>query len=371
MIHAERLRPEAELARKLVMAEHQIGLWMLEASQLAAEFAQTEYWFDQGFNTPIDWLRFNCFLTEKVAGDRIVVGEQLDAMPETSEAMQEGEIGFAHLVVMARTAKAIGESFDEKALLPIARETSPGKFYFKSLHYRHSMDAKGYTREQVGLMENRHLNLATAEDGCLLINGVLDPMGGAAVRSALEPLAQKSGQHDDRVLDQRWADALVELACGGKPAHLQVTTSVETLKGLVGAAGAEMEFALPLSSTTVQRMACDCSVTRILLNQESLPVDVGRAKRIISSPAMRALKARDGHCRWPGCERPASRCHGHHVIHWANGGPTDLSNLVLLCRRHHWMVHEGDWQLVRMDDGGVMPVAPTVTFGLARGPDYY
>jgi hypothetical protein len=369
MIHAERLRPEAELARKLVMAEHQIGLWMLEASQLAAEFAQSEYWFDQGFNTPIDWLRFNCFLTEKVAGDRIAVGEQLDSVPETSQAMQEGEIGFAHLVVMARTAKAIGASFDEKALLPIARETSPGKFYFKSLHYRHSMDAKGYTREQVGLMENRHLSLATAEDGCLLINGVLDPVGGAAVRTALEPLAQKSGVHDDRILEQRFADALVELACGGQPAHLQVTTSVETLKALAGAAGAEMEWALPLSATTVRRMACDCSVTRVLLNQESMPVDIGRAERMIKRPKRRALTSRDKHCQWPGCERPASRCDAHHLVHWVNGGATDLSNLVLLCHRHHWMVHEGDWHLVKTDDGGVMPIAPTVTFGLPRGPD--
>src|SRR5207249_5431440 len=71
----------------------------------------------------------------------------------------------------------------------------------------------------------------------------------------------------------------VELASGGKPANLQVTASVETLKGLAGAAGAEMEFSLPISSTAVQRMACDCSVTRVLLSQESVTIDVGRSKR--------------------------------------------------------------------------------------------
>ena len=92
------------------------------------------------------------------------------------------------------------------------------------------------------------------------------------------------------------------------------------------------------------------------------------SKWIISGALSRALKARDGHCRWPGCERSASICDGHHLVHWINGGPTDLENLVLLCRRHHRMVHEGEWQLVKTE-GQVVTVAPMVTFGLPRGPD--
>ena len=78
--------------------------------------------------------------------------------------------------------------------------------------------------------------------------------------------------------------------------------------------------------------------------QESVTIEVGRSNRVISSGLSRALKARDGHCRWPGCERSASMCDGHHLVHWINGGPTDLDNLVLLCRRHHRMVHEGGWR---------------------------
>src|SRR5207247_9113276 len=124
------------------------------------------------------------------------------------------------------------------------------------------------------------------------------------------PLARKSGEHDDRVLDQRYADALVELASGGKPANLQVTASVETLKGLAGAAGAEMEFSLPISSTSLQRMACDCSVTRVLLSQESVTIDVGRSERVISAAARKALAPRDGHGRGPACDRPAPRGDG-------------------------------------------------------------
>ncbi|HKV88617.1 MAG TPA: HNH endonuclease signature motif containing protein, partial [Candidatus Dormibacteraeota bacterium] len=90
--------------------------------------------------------------------------------------------------------------------------------------------------------------------------------------------------------------------------------------------------------------------------------------RVIDGATRKALKTRDGHCRWPGCERPASWCDGHHLVHWAQGGGTDLENLVMLCRRHHRLVHEGGWQLVKSEDG-IIPLAPTVSFGLPRGPD--
>ena len=187
-----------------------------------------------------------------------------------------------------------------------------------------------------------------------------------AVRTALEPLARRTRWDDARNLEKRYADALVELAAGGRPANLQITASVETVKGLAGAAGGEMEFSLPVSSTTVQRMACDCSVMRVLLDQESVVVDVGRSRRVISGPARRALQARDGHCQWPACERPASRCDGHHLVHWINGGNTELSNLILLCHRHHWLVHEGGWQLVKTHEG-MVSIAPLHSWGGGGG----
>jgi Domain of unknown function (DUF222) len=216
-------------------------------------------------------------------------------------------------------------------------------------------------------------------DGSLLISGVLDPEGGAALRTALEPLARRSGAHDDRDRERRLADALVDLSVhaldsgvipqqGSQRTHLQVTASLETLLGLPGAPAADMEFSLPISSKTVERLACDCSVTRILLGSDSMVIDVGRAKRTISGPARKALNVRDRGCTWPSCERPASWTSGHHVKHWFYGRTNDPPNLTLLCYRHHWMVHEGNWQIVRGDDGRMLTIPPTVTFGLPRGP---
>ena len=117
-------------------------------------------------------------------------------------------------------------------------------------------------------------------------------------------------------------------------------------------------------------MTCDCNVTRILLGADSAVIDVGRSKRKIPGSTRKALNVRDKGCRWPGCDRPATWTAGHHFVHWTKGGPTDLSNLVLLCHRHHWMVHEGGWQIVQVDGGRLRAIPPTLDFyqRLARGP---
>jgi hypothetical protein len=373
---------DAEVGPELRQILHEKDLLELRAARVAARFASTDEYDEQGFASPIDWIRFNCHQTSTAAADLIAVGKKLEMVPESAQAVSRGEIGFAHLKAMVRTANAVGAKFDEALLLAKARENSPGKFYYLCNHYRHSADRKGFEAEQADLVENRKLWISTGEDGAVLISGVFDPVGGAAIRTALEPLARRSGAHDDRSREKRFADAAVDLAThaldsglipqqGSQRTHLQVTTSLETLLGLPGAPAADLEFSpLPISSKTVERLACDCSVTRILLDSESTVIDVGRAKRTISGPARKALNVRDRGCVWTGCERPASWTSGHHLKHWIHGGTNEPSNLALLCYRHHWMVHEGHWQIVRGEDGRIVTIPPTVTFGApARGPD--
>jgi hypothetical protein len=371
----------AELGMELMRLARERDLIDLRFSLVASDFAATDHYDKEGYISPIDWIRFNCHMTANAVADRVAVGGRLGELTESTDAMVSGRIGFAHMAVMARTANALGDRFKESALLDKAVENSPGKFHHICRHYRHAADRKGYEAEQAELVENRWLSLSSVEDGSLLISGVLDPVGGAALRTALEPLARKSGAHDDRNRDRRLADALVDMSMhaldnglvpqsGSQRTHLQVTTSLETLLGLDGAPAAEMEFSLPISSKTVERLACDCSVTRILLGSDSMIIDVGRAKRVISGPQRKALNARDMGCVWPGCDRPASWTSAHHIDHWIRGGSGDLPNLALLCYRHHWMVHEGNWQIVRGDDGRMLTIPPTLTFGPSpRGSD--
>ena len=363
----------ARLAMELIGSRQTIDREELRFSQFAIAFEKTRYWEEEGFISALDWIRFNCRMTSTAAGDRLAVGGHLDELGRSAEAMEKGEIGYAHLTVMARTANAVGAAFDEDRLLPVAKEHTPGRFHYRSLHFRHAVDPRRYADEQAEQVENRRLRLNTGEDGALLISGILDPVGGAALRTALEPLAKPSGAHDDRNLEQRYADALVELATSrrgaGHTVSMQVTTSIETLLGLYGAPGAENEFTLPISARTVERWACDCSITRVLM-QDSVVIDVGRSERVIRGPRRRALIARDLHCQWPACDRPASWCDGHHIVSWVHGGGSEIENQVLLCGRHHWKVHEGGWQLIRSAaDRNIAVIPPTVTFGYPRGPD--
>jgi hypothetical protein len=364
-------RTSEEVAGEMVHLRHQSDRLDLEFSEDAASFAATDEYDAQGSVSPIHWVRLNCHMGGGAAADRIAVGQQIAKMPESVAALETGEIGFAHLALVARTASAIAESgtnvpFDESSLLNTAREFSVGRFRNFCHHARHAADPEGYTREEVEAVEARSLTFSTGEGGMVWLRGMLDPEGGAALRTALEPLAKRTGKDDVRKLDRRMGDAIVEAAHhlldnGLVPQRpqLQITTTMENLLDRVGAPAADLELSpLPISAKAVERMACDCNVTRIVLGADSMVIDVGRSRRVISPAQKRALNVRDKGCRWPGCDRPASWTSGHHLVYWTRGGPTDLPNLCLLCHRHHWMVHEGGWQLVKADNGQFVTIPP-------------
>src|SRR5256885_2657150 len=138
------------IACQLITLRRVIDQLELKFSQLAAEFDKTDRWDYEGFNSSGDWIRFNCRMTSNAAYDRLAVGERLAEMPRSTDAMDGGEIGFAHLAVMARTAEAVGKGFEESKLLALAREDLPGKVHYKCLHYPDSVGAKKDSQEQNG-----------------------------------------------------------------------------------------------------------------------------------------------------------------------------------------------------------------------------
>src|SRR5260370_2334604 len=186
------------------------------------------------------------------AADRVCVGQQLERLANSAAAVTAGEIGFAHVAHIARTAARVGEKLDEARLLRHARKESVFKFHNTCLHAQHAADAKAVVEEEKEGVEARSLHLYTADDGCVLVKGILDKVGVAALRTAPEPLAKRAGKDDDRSRDRRLGDALVDLALhaldNGAPnqrPHLQVTTSLETLLGLAGAPPPHLHFSLP------------------------------------------------------------------------------------------------------------------------------
>lgn len=370
-------RHPADLGDDLVGLRHCIDLLELQFAQRAAEFAATDQYEQAGSLSPETWIRHACHMSGVAAAGAVRTGEQAHALPESTTALREGRIGFAHLSMLARTAEAVtadargaatGPHFDERPLLELAQEHSVSRFRHDCAHARHAADAPGFLAAHVSDTELGALELVPVDRGVML-HGVLDEVGGAALRTALEPLAGKSGPDDTRPRSKRLADALVELAhhgldsgvlpsqAGQRP-HLQVTATVDTLVGAHGAPAGELVFANPVPAATVQRLACDASVTRVLMDAKSAIIDVGRARRIPSAATRRALIARDKGCAWPACERPPSWTAAHHLHHWAHGGRTDLKNLALLCHRHHFMVHERGWRVLRAHDGRLLAVPP-------------
>ena len=159
--------------------------------------------------------------------------------------------------------------------------------------------------------EQRYLHLS--EFGRMYkLDAVLDRAGGAALRSALDALAKPLGIDDARTPKQRRADAMVELVHhamdkgtlprrNGVRPHISVNTTIEGLKGELGAAASELQSGLPVSRKTVQRWACDGALHRAL-KADSVVVDVGRVTRTVSPAQWRALKARYKSCCWHGCD---------------------------------------------------------------------
>ena len=217
------------------------------------------------------------------------------------------------------------------------------------------------------------------EDGTTYINILVEQAEAAFTRSVLEERAKRLGPDDHRRHPRRLADAFVALMhevlaekdggeVVGRQVVINVTCTAETLMGLKGAPAADIEYGDPISGATVARLACEAKITKILLDGKLIPVGVATTKRVLSKAERRALNARDGHCRYPGCSRGPSGCEAHHIIWWSRGGKTELKNMILLCAYHHWRVHEGGWILVVSDDLSRIQAIPPQLSGLARGP---
>jgi hypothetical protein len=184
---------------------------------------------------------------------------------------------------------------------------------------------------------------------------VLDPEGMAALEAAVGPLSAPrpvDGEPDLRPSQQRRAEALVEVvrravAAGeGVPstakAQLFVTVDHEVLANGLRGAGATVggpDAGTLLAPQTVRRLACDAALIPVVLGGAGEVLDWGRQKRLFTPAQVKRLWLRDGGCSYPGCSIPAHWADAHHLVHWADGGPTDLTNAALLCGHHHRLVH--------------------------------
>ena len=328
------------------------------SAEVIRRFEKSGAWAQDGATDMIAWLKSNGRLSGGAALERVSVARQLEKLPETADAFLRGDLGYGHVAIMTRTAERVGTSTfkkEEASLLQAAQTMDPGKFAVEAKKFEIRVDEAAALAESNRAYSRRYLHLSDVKDGLVHLDGLLDAEGGAVVKTALDALMPPPKHDDDRTAGQRRADALVDLArhsmsgsklgsTGGMRPHLVITASVEALAGVKGAEPADLEGVGPIANETLQRHACDATVSWLLAKTE-INQETSHEHRQIPPSVRRALVARDKDCVFNGCHRPASWCDGHHVRWWTRGGKTELENLALLCGRHHRMVHEEGWSI--------------------------
>jgi hypothetical protein len=286
-------------------------------------------------------------------------------MPETWRALEEGDVSMSAVRVLVAAREADPQAFghSEIALVDAARVHSVHDLQRVASYWRQAVEREAALDGEEKLRERRRLHASVTFMGMVRVDGDLDPETGetllTALRAVLDSESRSGREGDDRTPAQRRADALGEVCrqwldladrptiAGEKP-HVTVTVDVDALRDGSGASS-ELDHVGPVPQIAL-RAACDASIRRVVMAGRSEPLDVGRRTSVVSPAMRRAVILRDRRCRFPGCERPHAWCDAHHVVHWADGGPTALPNLVLLCRRHHRMVHaRGGFRLELVD----------------------
>jgi hypothetical protein len=361
-LEVERLRRLAEIERR--------GLFSRDGHLSVAA------WLAAGFN--IAW---------GAAREQVRISRALGQMPRTREALGIGDISMSavRVLVSAREADPGAFSRAETLLVQAARIHSITDLGRVAAYWRQGVEQEQALHCDDGLRARRRLHASVSYLGMVRLDGDLDPETGEALMTALRAVVDTESRSraadDERTPAQRRADALGEIcrqwldradrpAVAGERPHVTVTVDAEVLRGETTAipvvpaeatdpretsgpgetiglgessrppATSELDHVGPVHAEVARRLACDASVMRVVMAGPSEPLDVGRRTPVVPAAIRRAVIARDRGCRFPGCDRPQTWCDAHHVVHWAAGGPTAMTNLLLLCRRHHGLVHQ-------------------------------
>jgi len=398
---SERLGAEiTELCSYIYAAEHRL-------LTLLRKFDEQKGWGWLGFHSCAHWLNFKCGIDMNTARERVRVALALGKLPKIDARFATGALSYSKVRAMTRIADESNEDY----LLMIAKHGTAyhvEKLVSKYRRVLRLQDAEAACKAY----DNRRLDYHYDCDGCLVIKGRFPAEQGALIVKALEmamekdfagaphgrdrghgPLlqdgvddsatnvsAETSEETEPLPIATRRADALAEVAetyMNSEPVPNASADRYQVVIHVVGTGSAttdrahgallqdgphvsaetsteftHIEDGPHVSAETSRRIACDCSVLGIREDEDGEPLSIGRKTRSIPPAMRRALRIRDGGCRFPGCTNDRF-VDGHHIQHWADGGETSLDNLVLLCRRHHHLVHEGGFTCEKTNDGEV------------------
>jgi hypothetical protein len=339
------------LGDDLVEIETVVGLLEAERARRIQVFKTKRGPQSQGYPSMTAWLKDRC----RMAGGRarrLVANARLAILaPRVLRSWSDTTLSVDQAQRLLTAADADPEEFEkmEQTLVEVAADLSVANIQ-RVVDYWYQAVSDSGGREKATFQEARRgVSLSQTLDGTFRLDGWLTTTAGETLKTALDALMPPPQPGETRTTMQRRHDALEELAgdyldhgetpmVGGEKPHLSVICDLDALTGVAGGAH-ETESGTVLTVNQIRQLACDSSVSRIVLGPESEVLDVGRKTRVIPAALRRALVIRDRHCTWKGCDRDARWCDAHHIVHWADGGETCLGNLRLLCRFHHTLVH--------------------------------
>jgi Domain of unknown function (DUF222)/HNH endonuclease len=387
--------------------------WLL----LLAEWDRRSEWSDGETKTCADWLSWRCSIMPVTAREHLRIARRLGELPRITAAFASGVLSYSKVRAITRVA----EPATEEQLLMLAEHATGATLERLVRGYRRAASACLETANDAH--RRRYLRWEWAEDGSLRFRGRLPAEDGALLLAALNraerelerdapppqsppsqspppqsppsqsiPTPAHAGDLETFVVPptpegedtdtatryrNRGADALVTVVrtalaaepdgrrADADPCEVMVHVDAATLAADAVADRTDLEDGPSLAPETVRRLACDASVVRIV-ERDGRPLTAGRRTRTIPPALRRALRSRDGCCRFPGCSH-SRFLHAHHVRHWAQGGPTDIANLVMLCSHHHRLVHEGGYTIELYDaHSGPDPADPRRSSRRAR-----
>jgi len=339
---------------------------------LIREFDARGGW-NTGFRSCAAWLSWRVGLDLGAARERVRVARALATLPLFAQALARGELSYAKVRALTRVATPETEA----RLLGVGRAGTAAHVERIVRGWR-CVDRRAEAREAKHRHGSRALHVYHDEDGMVVLRGRLEPEVGALLMQALaaarESLYQRArvragaaaGSGDVSAetppVARQQADALALLAetalhhgldpgAPGERYQVVVHVDAQVLVDPDQPGQSVLEDGTRVSAETSRRLACDASRVVMRHDDEGRLLEIGARTRTIPPALRRALHHRDGGCRFPGCGVRFGQ--GHHLRHWAEGGPTTLSNLALLCRRHHRAVHEEGYQVARGPDGAL------------------
>jgi hypothetical protein len=355
-----------------------LGPLLVAGNRLSAEIARTVRQGEltgasehDGQRTMASWLRGRARFSSAAASRLVASGRALETLPAVAAAAGTGAVtleALAELAPVAAPAKlaaAQTQGVDlagvDAALAEVAAARPHAELRQVVAHYLARLDPDGPEPDPT---EQRSLSMTKHADGSVSGRFELDAVGGEKLQTAVESIVQADRPAGDtRTRAQQQGDALVQLAdnalaAGALPIlrthkpHVVVRIDLEDLidPDAAGPGAAQTGFGTILSAARARWLACDGGISRIVLGPDGEVLDHGRRQRICPPQLRRAIDHRDRGCVFTGCDAPAHWCDVHHLVHWIDGGETNLTNCALLCERHHTKVHHG-FRIERQPDG--------------------